>query len=70
MSYEELKETDMYKQAEEVVICVNGDDIEFTENELYKYGNIDVCFVIGTGHIGKKLLVDLLVPEQMLCKLF
>lgn len=62
MTYGELKETEMYINAEDVDVCVNGEE---PINEEFFYNDDDVCLldtlpVVGTGHFSNGILqVDL-----------
>lgn len=65
MTYGELKETDLYINAEDVDVCVNGED---PIDEEYYYVD-EICLldelpVVGTGiNADGTLLVDLISPN-------
>jgi hypothetical protein len=61
MTYGELKDTEMYSNAEDIDLCVNGgepiDEEYFYVDEICL---LDCLPVVGTGHMANgKLLIDL-----------
>ena len=57
MIYGEFKQTKEYLNAEDVSVCVNGEDpIE----EMYYPTELDQLSVIGCGYCGKELIIDLI----------
>lgn len=57
MTYGELKEKDVYKNADDVILCVNGEE---PIDEMYYPFELDHLNVIGTGHSGNILHIDII----------
>jgi hypothetical protein len=57
MTYGELKQTDMYLNANDIDLCVNGED---PIDEMYYPEELDQLPVVGTGNMANSsLLIDL-----------
>lgn len=54
MAYGDFKETEMYLNAEDSAICINGEDILY--DEMYFPEELDHLPVVGTGFTAKGLL--------------
>ena len=57
MTYGELKTMDIYKNANDTTLCINGED---EVDEMYYPEELDSLLVIGTGGDGNRLLIDIL----------
>ena len=61
MTYGELKETDLYKNAFDSFLCINGEE---EIDEMYYPEELDHIPVIGTGHsLDGTLQIDLLISN-------
>lgn len=56
MTYGEFKKTKEYKRAEDVTVCVNGED---AIDEIYYPDELDFLPVVGVGYDGKCIMIDL-----------
>lgn len=56
MTYGEFKKTKEYKRAEDVTVCVNGED---AIDEMYYPDELDSLPVVGVGYNGKCIMIDL-----------